>query len=169
MTLISVCWYTCLYVSRGICVLVFVYTYMWRLDRWSILHAPSLNITALHFFFSWHISQTFHSQRFKIQQNHQNHYDWSKCQLQIEFKYFLFVSYVKIYSICQISTVARVCRGFAKRCCNYTLKLLLSSLISILIIWTPPLNLYWGRGWYLIRINRLFHQHRNLNKTIALV
>ena len=97
------------------CVLVFVYTYMWCVDRWNILHALSLNMArCFASLFSRHISKTFHSQRFKIQQNHQTHYDWSECQPQIEFKYFLFVSYVKMYSICQITTAARVCHGFAK-------------------------------------------------------
>ena len=60
--------------------------------------------------FAQHISQTFHSQRFKIHQNHQTHYDRSERHPQVELKYF---SYVKMYSICQISTAAiKVCRGF---------------------------------------------------------
>ena len=70
--------------------------YMWHVDRWNILHALSLKMArCFRSLFSRHISQTFHSQRFKIQQNHQTHYAWSECQPQIELKYFLFVSYVK--------------------------------------------------------------------------
>ena len=89
-----------------------LHTYMWRVDRWNTLHALSLNIErCFATLFSRHISQTFHSQRLKIQQNHQTHYDWSECHPQIELKYFLFVSYVKMYSKCQISTTARVCHG----------------------------------------------------------
>ena len=108
-------------------------TYMWRVDRWNILHALSLNMArCFASLFSRHISQTFHSQRFKIQQNHQTHYDWSECQPKIELKYFLFVSYMKMYSICQISTTARVCRGFAK---------------DVAIIHSNCyLNLQWGEG-----------------------
>ena len=107
--------------------------YMWRVDRWNILHALSLKMArCFASLFSRHISQTFHSQRFKIQQNHQTHYAWSECQPQIELKYFLFVSYVKMYSICQITTAARVCHGFAK---------------DVAIIHSNCyLNLQWGEG-----------------------
>ena len=104
-------------------------------------HTAALSLNMARCFaslFSRHISQTFHSQRFKIQQNHQTHYDWSECQPQIELKYFLFVSYVKMYSICQISTTARVCRGFAKD-------------VAIIHI-NCYLNLLWGRGWCLLGI-----------------
>ena len=133
LSLISAWWYTCLYVSRGICVLVFVYTYMRHVNRWNILHAISLNMArCFASLFSRDISQNFHSQRFYIQQNHQTHYNWSECQPQIESKYFLFVSYVKMYSICQITTAARVCHGFAK---------------DVAIIHSNCyLNLLWGEG-----------------------
>ena len=48
--------------------------YMWHVDRWNILHALSLKMArCFRSLFSRHISQTFHSQRFKIQQNHQTH------------------------------------------------------------------------------------------------
>ena len=91
--------------------------------------------------FSRDISQNFHSQRFYIQQNHQTHYNWSECQPQIESKYFLFVSYVKMYSICQITTAARVCHGFAK---------------DVAIIHSNCyLNLLWGRGWCLLQVQNI--------------
>ena len=150
--ILVVWWYTCLYVSRGICVLVFVYTYMRHVNRWNILHAISLNMArCFASLFSRDISQNFHSQRFYIQQNHQTHYNWSECQPQIESKYFLFVSYVKMYSICQITTAARVCHGFAKD--------------GAIIHSICYLNLLLR----LIRINRPFHQHHNLSQTPALV
>ena len=115
-------------VSRGSCVLVFVYTHMWRVhelaDRWNILHALSLTL------FSRHISHTFHSQRYKIHQNHKTHYDRSECQSQIKFN----VEILAVCLICQdvfhmpnIYACKKGSSWICKICCNYTLKLLLES------------------------------------------
>ena len=114
-----------------VCMLRFcVYVYIHVTCR---LHAISLNMArCFASLFSRNIPQNFHSQRLYIQQNHQTHYNWSECQPQIESKYFLFVSYVKMYSICQITTAARVCHGFAK--------------YVAIIHSNCYLNLLWGKG-----------------------
>ena len=150
---------------------------MWRVNRWNILHALSPKMArCFASLFSWHISQTFHSRRFKIQQNHQTHYTWSECQPQIELKYFLFVSHMKMYSICQIPTTARVCRGFAKDVAvihsNCYLNLQYVSTGSFIsIIFLTKLHVYYNDAYISFKILTIFslndwtkRQFRNLDK-----